>query len=101
MKRVLTMFALISTPSMLFGAEMIINGDFEQDVDQFTTWPGYVADGDNPAEVPEWFGTGGRGINPVASPAIKKNKEKRFIAHGRQITFTNDSYGSRSQFVRF
>ena len=76
MKRVLTMLALISTPGMLFGAEMMINGDFEQDVDQFTTWPGYVADGDNPAEVPEWLGSGGRGINPVASPDSPSNPDE-------------------------
>ena len=54
-------------------AELIVNGDFETDWDEFVVWPGYVGatndDGDqNPAEVPEWTGSGGIGINPIDVP---------------------------------
>jgi hypothetical protein len=54
--------------------ELVINGDFELEAEEFIVWPGYVGGsneaGDiNPTEVPEWFGTGGRGINPVFAPS--------------------------------
>ena len=56
---------LAVTLSPVVANELVINGDFNTDAELFTTWPGYVANGDNPAEVPDWFGEGGRGINPV------------------------------------
>lgn len=56
--------AWLILPCGTYGADFIVNGDFESGVDAFTGWPGYVG-GDNPAEIPEWTGTGGRGINPV------------------------------------
>ena len=31
--------------------ELTINGDFEADTELWVTWPGYVAGGDNPAEI--------------------------------------------------
>jgi hypothetical protein len=50
--------------SVLPAAELVVNGDFEADTAGFVVWPGYVG-GNNPAEIPSWTGTGGRGINPV------------------------------------
>ena len=63
------MIAVFGLASWSVGAEMVLNGDFEKDVEQFTTWPGYVGGGTNPAEVPDWIGSGGRGINPVDAPS--------------------------------
>ena len=62
---VAAMSALLTTN--LFGANLVVNGDFESDADQFTTWPGYAADGDNPAEISGWTGAGGRGVNPITN----------------------------------
>ncbi len=71
----LTTCALILTGTLIcgkctWGAEFVINGDFETDIEEFVVWPGYVggtndAGEANPDEVPEWFGAGGRGINPI------------------------------------
>lgn len=59
--------------SHLSAAELVVNGDFETEWDSFVVWPGYVGgandDGDtNPIDVPEWTGSGGRGINPIDAP---------------------------------
>ena len=49
--------------------EFISNGDFEADAEEYVVWPGYVGGvgdaGENPIEITDWFGTGGRGINPI------------------------------------
>jgi hypothetical protein len=60
--------------SETFAVELVSNGDFELEAEEFIVWPGYVGGsneaGDmNPAEIPEWLGTGGRGINPVFAPS--------------------------------
>ncbi|MCA9211858.1 MAG: PEP-CTERM sorting domain-containing protein [Planctomycetales bacterium] len=68
MKKLVLAAAIAMACNQVFAAEMIVNGDFEKDVDLFLTWPGYVANGENPPEVPDWIGTGGRGINPVNAP---------------------------------
>ncbi len=51
------------------GQEFILNGDFQQDLDLWVVWPGYVNGADdngiNPPEISEWFNSGGVGINPV------------------------------------
>lgn len=66
--------ALIFSSSMasMRAAELVVNGNFEADVEEFVVWPGYVgAAGDagvNPAEISEWIGKGGHGINPVTAP---------------------------------
>ncbi len=66
--------ALIFSSSMAStrAAELVVNGDFEKDVEEFVVWPGYVGGagdaGVNPAEISEWIGTGGHGINPVTAP---------------------------------
>ena len=59
-----SVFCLLVTCSVGFSNELVVNGDFEQDVADFIAWPGYVGN-ENPPDVPEWFGAGGRGINPV------------------------------------
>ncbi|MDG2383169.1 MAG: PEP-CTERM sorting domain-containing protein [Pirellulaceae bacterium] len=66
-------FAFLALPNINQAEEFVINGDFETDVEEFIVWPGYVGgtndQGDvNPDEIPEWVGTGGRGINPIFSP---------------------------------
>ena len=61
----ITALAVLATTEPAMSAELVINGDFEADIDEFVTWPGYVGDNGNPLEVPDWLGTGGRGINPV------------------------------------
>jgi hypothetical protein len=57
-----------------FCANLVVNGDFESDTGGFVTWPGYVANGQNPANVPMWTGTGGRGINPITNPAQTRDR---------------------------
>jgi hypothetical protein len=58
------------------GQEFILNGDFQQDIDQWVAWPGYVngtnENGTNPPEISEWFHMGGVGINPVM-PGANEN----------------------------
>jgi hypothetical protein len=44
-------------------APVVANADFETDANLFTVFPGYTG-GSNPAEITDWAGTGGRGINP-------------------------------------
>ena len=66
---VMAIGAMFFTAPTLLANELVINGDFETDVEEFVVWPGYVggandAGDSNPNEVPEWFGSGGRGINP-------------------------------------
>ena len=56
--------AWLILPCGTYGADFVVNGDFESGTDAFVGWPGYVG-GDNPTEIPEWTGTGGRGLNPV------------------------------------
>jgi MYXO-CTERM domain-containing protein len=56
----------LSTASPTWAANLVTNGDFETDADLFVTWPGYVANGANPANITGWTGGGGHGINPVA-----------------------------------
>ncbi|MEZ6116413.1 MAG: PEP-CTERM sorting domain-containing protein [Pirellulaceae bacterium] len=56
----------LMAPSILCGAEFVLNGDFESNAEDFTVWPGYRQDGEpgnNPAEIDNWIG--GSGINPV------------------------------------
>ncbi|MGK0190242.1 MAG: hypothetical protein ACI9R3_006065 [Verrucomicrobiales bacterium] len=65
-----TAFAiLLMIPVAANAAVVVANGDFEQDVDLFVAWPGYVGGsndaGTNPAAIPGWTNTGGVGINPV------------------------------------
>ena len=48
------------------GAELVLNGDFEIDADLWVGNPGYTGD-ENPEDITDWFGTGGRGINPIVS----------------------------------
>jgi MYXO-CTERM domain-containing protein len=55
----------LSVASPALAQNLVVNGDFETDTDLFVTWPGYVANGENPAEITGWTGEGGRGINPV------------------------------------
>ena len=62
-------FAALLFMSNAFGAELVVNGDFEADTEGFVTWPGYVGNGQNPAEVSGWTGSGGRGVNPINDPA--------------------------------
>ena len=62
----------IFSPS--YAVELVANGDFETDIEEFIVWPGYVgASNDagemNPPEIVDWLGTGGRGINPVFAPS--------------------------------
>ena len=60
---VVIMTALVlSSP---IAAQTVANGDFESDTELFVTWPGYVGDGANPAQISGWTGAGGVGINPV------------------------------------
>ena len=71
---IMAMSAMLFTAPTLLANELVINGDFETDVEEFVVWPGYVggandAGDSNPNEVPEWFGSGGRGINPVFAPS--------------------------------
>ena len=53
---------MLSSPA---AAQTVVNGDFETDTDLFVTWPGYTANGANPAQITGWTGMGGVGINPV------------------------------------
>ena len=53
---------MLSSPA---AAQTVVNGDFETDPDLFVTWPGYTANGANPAQITGWTGMGGVGINPV------------------------------------
>ncbi len=46
---------------------MIVNGDFESDVEGFVVWPGYVGNG-NPDAISGWRGGGSHGINPIEAP---------------------------------
>ena len=57
--------AVLVLTSSSSAQNLVDNGDFEEGVDAFVTWPGYVGNGANPAEIPGWTGSGGRGINPV------------------------------------
>ena len=62
------MMAWLLLPCGTYGADFVVNGDFETGVDAFVVWPGYVGGGnpgENPAQIPDWSGTGGHGINPV------------------------------------
>ena len=53
----------LSVPS--FATPIVANGDFELDATDFHTYPGYVGQAGNPAQVTEFSGpTGGYGINP-------------------------------------
>ncbi len=66
--------AIAAMGSQAFAVELVFNGDFETEAEEFIVWPGYIGGsndaGDmNPAEIPEWFGTGGLGINPVFAPS--------------------------------
>jgi hypothetical protein len=55
-------------------ANLVVNGDFEDDTDGFIAWPGYVSNGGNPPDVPFWSGTGGgRGINPINNPNERRD----------------------------
>jgi hypothetical protein len=49
-----------------WGDPVVVNGDFESATDGFVVWPGYVGNG-NPDDVSGWVGSGGRGVNPIAS----------------------------------
>jgi hypothetical protein len=45
---------------------LVVNGNFTSNATSFVTWPGYVASGSNPTNVPGWTevaGTGGYGVN--------------------------------------
>ena len=70
----LCFFVSSAISSATFAVELVINGDFELEAEEFVVLPGYVGGSNdagemNPAEIPEWFGTGGRGINPVSAPS--------------------------------
>lgn len=55
--------AALTSPG--FAQNLVVNGDFETDADLFVTWPGYIANGANPATITGWAAVGGAGINPV------------------------------------
>jgi hypothetical protein len=65
------------------GAQTVVNGDFEADLGAWVTWPGYAANGANPAEITGWTGTGGRGINPVVPDGAG---DKPFRDNGNNTT---------------
>ena len=59
----------VSVGMQALGAELVVNGDFEADTEDFIAWPGYVSNGGNPPDIPDWLGQGaGRGINPINDP---------------------------------
>ncbi len=61
--------AVMICGTQLRAAPTVVNGDFETDTDQWITWPGYAAGGENPVEITGWTGSGGYGINPVVPAA--------------------------------
>ena len=60
---------LLLTGTMVVSASaapMVVNGDFESDVEGFGVWPGYTGNG-NPDDISGWTGDAGRGINPIST----------------------------------
>jgi hypothetical protein len=48
---------LLAAPLMWAGvahANLVLNGDFETDGSQFVTYPGYIGQGGNPSQIPDW-----------------------------------------------
>lgn len=66
--------ASILVAGVSLATELIANGDFQTDFEEFVVWPGYVGGTDaagemNPPEIVDWIGTGGYGLNPVFAPS--------------------------------
>jgi len=65
----LRLLAALGLPALLplsaSAASLVANPSFE--LDEFPVFPGYIG-GENPAQITDWSGTGGHGVNRAAGP---------------------------------
>ena len=88
-----TAMATLFTPH-LFGANLVVNGDFESDTVSFSVWPGYTGNG-NPDDLSGWTGEGGRGVNPITNDAEARDLAP-FRDNGDNETFVAFLQGNSS-----